>query len=243
MFRSITLLSLGLILGLATSASAQFSFGIGIGSGRGSGFYYGRGGFYGPGYYGPGYYGRGFYGPGYYGPGYYGPGYYGSGIGIRVGNLGYYDDDYDARRGYYYARPQSNQYYVLPNSSVAAATPVLPDNKITPTKVELKEGDILLRSPPDAPGSVGYGINDRWVYTMQPGEKQKLEAGREWTIEFHRGIDGAEPARYALDPGIYEFHYSPESGWDLSRASESVLAAPAEADDAVPLPPEAPPVE
>ena len=241
--------TLVVILGLAatvSTASAQFSFGIGIGSGRGSGFYYGRGG-----YYGPGYYGRGYYGPGYYGPGYYGPGY-GSGIGVRVGNLGYYDydDDYYGRRGYYYARPQVNQDYILPNNIVGATERVLPDNKITPTRLTLKEGDILIRSPQDAPGDVGYGVNDRWIYTIKPGQKQKLDAGRQWTIEFHRGIEGTEPARYALDPGIYEFHFSEESGWDLSRVGENVLPPPPQAidpdqagkpaTDDVPLPAEPP---
>lgn len=226
MSRYITCLALGLVLGLASIAHGQFSFGIGVGNG--GSFYYGRGG----GFYGPGYYGRG----GYYGPGYYGPGY-GSGIGIRAGNLGYYDDYYGGR-GYYYARPQVNRYYILPNNNVAATPHVLPDNKITPTRLTLQEGDILIKSPPDAPGDVGYGINDKWVYTIRPGEKQKLEAGRPWTIEFNRGIDGAQAARYALDPGIYEFHFSDDAGWELQRVEGSVLSAAPEslpaADDAAP---------
>ncbi|HUE69560.1 MAG TPA: hypothetical protein VMP01_01620 [Pirellulaceae bacterium] len=227
MSRTITCLALGLALGLVSIAHGQFSFGIGVGSG------YGRGG----GFYGPGYYGRGFYGPGFYGPGFYGPGY-GSGIGIRVGNRGYYDDYYYGGRGYYYARPQVNRYYILPNNNVAATPRVLPDNKITPTKLTLQEGDILIKSPPDAPGDVGYGINDKWVYTIEPGQKQKLEAGRQWTIEFNRGIDGAQAARYTLDAGIYEFHFSDDAGWELQRVSDSVLSAATEslpaADDAVP---------
>ena len=239
MARFITLGACCLVVALAANAQAQFSIGIGFGSGS-----YGRGGFYGPGFYGPGYYGP-YYGRGYY-PGYYGYGR--SGVGIRFGNFGYYDydDGYYGGRGYSYARPVVNRYYVLPTNSLqAGATAVLPSNKVTPTKLELNEGDILLRSPKDAPGGVGYGINDRWVYTMQPGEKQKLAAGRSWSIEFHRGIDGAEPARYQLEPGIYEFTYSEDSGWDLALVADSVLpppeaAAPAEGSD-VGLPPEAPP--
>ena len=242
--------ALGLALVLTTAAQGQFSFGIGVGSG--GSFYYGRGG----GFYGPGYYGRGYYGPGYYGPG------YGSGVGIRVGNRGYYDDDYYGGRGYYYARPQVNRYYELPNNSVAANPRVLPDNKITPTKLTLNEGDILIKSPPDAPGDVGYGINDKWVYTIKPGQKQKLEAGRQWTIEFNRGIDGAQAARYALDPGIYEFRFTDDAGWELERVEDSVLSAAPEslpaaenaspdgkragvkdASDDVGLPAEAPPEE
>ncbi len=238
------LAAIALVLSCAPAAQAQFSFGIGVGSGRGSSFYYGRGGgFYGPGYY-PGYYGRGYYGPGYYGPG------YGSGVGIRIGNFGYYDEGDYHRGRYYYSRPQTSSYYVLPSNDVGAAPRVLPDNKITPTKLNLKEGDTLIRSPADAPGNIGYGINDKWIYTIKPGEKQKLDAGRPWTIEFHRGVDGAEPARYALDPGIYEFHYSDETGWDLGIVSDSVVQPQsperkpaASDDDAIPLPPEAPPVE
>jgi hypothetical protein len=241
-----------LALTLTASAQAQFSFSFGTGGG--SGFSYGRGGYYGPGFYGPGFYGPGFYGPGYYGRGY--PGYYGygrSGVGIRIGSSGFYDDGYYGSRGYYYSRPQVNNYYVLPGNSVQAApTAVLPSNKVTPTKLELAEGDILIRSPKDAPGGVGYGINDKWIYTIQPGEKQKLAAGRTWSIEFHRGIDGAKPARYQLDPGIYEFTYSDETGWDLALVSDSVLLEPADAaanaakaDKAadIGLPPEPPPEE
>ncbi len=233
MSRHSTLLAACLAFGLAAAAQAQFSFGIGTGGG--SGFYYGRGGGYGPGYYGRGYY-----------PGYYGPGYGRGGVGLRVGNFGYYDydDDYGAR-GYYYSRPPVNHYYVLPSNSVQSRQGVvLPNNKVAATKLTLAEGDILIKSPADAPGSVGYGINDKWVYTIKPGEKQKLAAGRQWTIEFERGIDGAEPARYALDPGIYQFTYAEESGWDLAHVKDSVLpsppAAPPATDD-VGLPAEPPP--
>jgi hypothetical protein len=218
MSRYITGFALGLALVLTTAARAQFSFGIGVGSG--GSFSYGRGG----GFYGPGYYGRGYYGPGLYGPGYYGPGY-GSGVGIRVGNLGYYDDESYGGRRYYYARPQINRYYVLPSNSVAATPRVLPDNKVAPTSMTLQEGDILIKSPPDAPGDVGYGINDKWVYTIKPGQKQRLDAGRQWTIEFNRGIDGEQAARYALDPGIYEFRFSDNTGWELERVEGSVLSA------------------
>lgn len=219
MARHSSLVALCLALGFVATAQGQFSFGIGTGGG--SGFYYGRGG----GYYGPGYYGGG-----YYGPGYYGPGYGRSGVGIRVGNFGYYDYDDDYSGGYYYSQPQVNNYYVLPSNSVQSTPSVLlPDNKVSASKPKLRDGDILLKSPEAAPGNVGYGINDKWVYTIKPGQKQTLEAGRKWTIEFHRGIDGAEPARYALEPGVYEFRYSQSEGWELQRVKEGVLPSPPDA--------------
>jgi hypothetical protein len=216
MARNTKLLAAFLVLGIAATAQAQWGFSIG---GGGGGFSIGRGG--------------GYYGPGYYGPG-YGPGYYGrSGVGVRVGNLGYYDyDDYYGDR-YYYVRPRARTYYVLPDNAVAPSQGLLlPSNKVASARPVIKDGDILLRSPADAPGQVGYGINDQWIYMMKPGQKQTLAAGSHWTIEFNRGIDGTEPARYELEPGIYEFSYSEVTGWDLNR----------EGGPDLPPPPEAPPV-
>ena len=233
MARNTKLMAPILVLAVVASAQAQWGFSIG---GGGGGFSIGRGGYYGPGYYGPGYYGPGYYGPGYYGPGSYGPGYYGrSGVGVRIGNFGYYEDDGDYYGDrYYYVRPRPRTVYVLPDNAVAPSQSILlPGNKVTSSKPPLKDGDILLRSPPDAAGPVGYGINDQWVYTMKPGQKQALAAGSRWTIEFNRGIEGAEPARYELEPGVYEFVYAEEKGWDLIRVEDGEL----------PLPPEAPPEE
>jgi hypothetical protein len=211
MARNANLLAALLTLGIVATAQAQFGFSIG---GGGAGFSIGRGGYYGPGYYGPG------YGPGYYGR---------SGVGVRVGNFGYYDNDYYGDR-YYYVRPRTRTVYVLPDNTVAPSQSVLlPSNKVASAKSPLKDGDILLRSPADAPGPVGYGVNDQWVYTMKPGQKQTLAAGSRWTIEFNRGIDGAESARYELEPGVYEFSYSEESGWDLGRLDDRELPPPPEA--------------
>ena len=245
MNRRSILLAIGLVLGLTLSAQAQFSFGFGTGGG-GSGFYFGRGGMY---------YGSPYFGPSYYGPGYYGRGYpygypygYGSGIGIRIGPR-YYEGEYDygprgyryapsyrydSGRGYYYGQ-QAAATYALPSNRVDAAAQAEPDSRPS-TPANLQEGDILLRSPADAPAAVGYGINDHWVYSMKPGQKQKLAAGRDWTIEFDRGIEGADTARYLLSPGIYQFSYSEETGWDLHKERADT------ADDLL-LPPEAPPAE
>lgn len=211
MARNTNLLAAILVLGMVASAQAQFGFSIG---GGGGGFSIGRGGYYGPGYYGPG------YGPGYYGR---------SGAQVRIGGFGYYDNDYYGDR-YYYVRPRARTVYVLPDNAVAPAQSLLlPSNKVTVARPVIKDGDILLRSPPDAPGLVGYGINEQWIYNIKPGQKQTLAAGSRWTIEFNRGIEGSEPARYELSPGIYEFSYSEESGWDLTRVEDRELPPPPEA--------------
>lgn len=213
MARNIGALAAVVALALVAPVQAQWSFSIG---GGGGGFSIGRGGYYGPGYYGPG------YGPGYYGR---------SGVGVRAGNFSYYDYNGGYRGDrYYYVRPRTRAVYVLPDNSVAPGEDLLlPSNKVAASKPVLKDGDILLRSPPDAPGTVGYGINDQWIYTMKPGQKQTLAAGSRWTIEFNRGIDGAEPARYELEPGVYEFNYAEEAGWDLTRVEDLELPPPPEA--------------
>jgi len=207
MARNTNLLAAILVLGMVASAEAQWGFSIG---GGGAGFSIGRGGYYGPGSYGPGYYGR-----------------------SGVGGIGYYDHDYYGDR-YYYVRPRARTVYVLPNNAVAPSQSLLlPSNKVAAARPAIKDGDILLRSPPDAPGPVGYGINEQWIYTMKPGQKQTLAAGSRWTIEFDRGIEGPEPARYELSPGVYDFSFSEETGWDLSLVEDREL----------PPPPEAPPTE
>jgi hypothetical protein len=62
-------------------------------------------------------------------------------------------------------------------------------------------------------GEVHYVLNNRYPYTIQPGQRQSLPANRSWTIEFDRG-NSQGTARYSLERGVYEFRVVKER-WDL----------------------------
>ena len=79
---------------------------------------------------------------------------------------------------------------------------------------------IIIRHLDVATGSVNYVLNGRYKYSVKPGHAQKLDAGKDWVIEFDRG-DGGGAARYQLTKGTYEFRVV-SGRWDLVRATHRV---------------------
>ncbi len=90
-----------------------------------------------------------------------------------------------------------------------------PEPDITPEEAETLSDHIVIRNRPDAANAVNYVLNRRLTYSIQPGYKQKIPAGQDWTIEFDRG-DGTGVARYSLTKGFYEFRVM-ENRWELVK--------------------------
>lgn len=75
---------------------------------------------------------------------------------------------------------------------------------------------IVIRMPKSEVLPCGYALQDgsrAWNYVMQPGQAQRFEQDRDWTIVFHRGRGFGERS-YTLPAGEYEFRQTPH-GWDL----------------------------
>lgn len=196
-------LALLVVLGVSQIAQAQ-SFGIRIGGGGGnSGFYFGSGG---SGYY-PGGYG---YPGGYrgYGPGYGYP-YGSSGLGIQIAPRGSYQ-----QQGYY-SQPQQQYYYPAP---VQAVEPPYTG-----------PGIVIGFADPGESASIQYRLDDKWDFTMKPGEKQKLPEKASRIIEFDRGGEFGT-ARYTITEGYYDFHLTPK-GWDIWKLPSAPVITTKPADD------------
>jgi len=143
------------LLMLPSTSDAQVGVRIG-GGGRGGvsignpgygrpygGGYGGYGGGYGRGYYGPGSYGGGYYGGGY-GPGrFYGPG---SGIGISIGNPGYYNN-YGVGNGYVV---QPNVVVGAPATSQAFYPPAAVVPNVADQAPADGRGRVVVVVPPNA---------------------------------------------------------------------------------------------
>lgn len=67
----------------------------------------------------------------------------------------------------------------------------------------------------DADTDLNYVLNGRFAYVIKPGQKQRLQGDKSWSIEFDRGNDQGM-ARYGLTSGTYEFRIINER-WDLVR--------------------------
>lgn len=87
-------------------------------------------------------------------------------------------------------------------------------------------GEVLLLNPADNDAPIQYLLADSaqaaggYNYSMAPGQKQRLSAGKAWAVRFDRG-GGAGEARYTIKPGTYAFGPS-DRGWDLFRQGYSV---------------------
>jgi len=103
--------------------------------------------------------------------------------------------------------------------------PSLPPNALGTVRPGVREsGMIKLTCPKDAGGSLSYSLNGN-LYTIQPGYSQSFKADREWTLEFKRGGEDSEVARYSLRPGVYTFTVG-EQGWDLIQPGAAPAASP-----------------
>ncbi len=185
--------------------------------GRNSGFYIGTGpgGTYAG--YGTGWNNRGWYGPGYnngyYGNGFYGPYRPGLNVGIGVPN-GYYNNGYYYQNNAYY--PPATGYY--DNSGVVYSTPA----QSAPTTIAVNPpqstGDVEIVNPADNSSELNYALNGQ-TFTIQPGQTQRIQNDRRWIIEFPRGENPQEIARYTLSPGRFKFKPM-DQGWELVRAAD-----------------------
>ncbi len=79
--------------------------------------------------------------------------------------------------------------------------------------------ELVLINPAESGGVIRYLVNGH-TFAMAPGHTQRLPAGREWRVEFHRGESFGD-ARHVLRSGRFEFRPTPE-GWQLSTGQESV---------------------
>jgi hypothetical protein len=76
---------------------------------------------------------------------------------------------------------------------------------------------IKLSCPKTAPGELSYSLNGH-LYTIQPGYSQSFRDDRVWTLEFKRGGDGSEIARYPLKAGTYSFVLG-SNGWEIQQGT------------------------
>jgi hypothetical protein len=84
---------------------------------------------------------------------------------------------------------------------------------------EMKAGIMVVNRAKNA-ATVNYNLNGTH-YVMEPGMAQRLDADRNWVIEFDRG-QGRGPAAYTLSPGTY--HFTPSDlGWQLFRQRFDVV--------------------
>jgi len=111
------------------------------------------------------------------------------------------------------SRPQGTSYG-LQNS--APPTPA-------PSAGIRSGGTIKLLCPVTAPSPLTYSLNGH-AYTIQPGYSQSFREDREWTLEFKRGTEAGDVARYSLKAGTYSFVVG-ANGWELQQPGQSPAAA------------------
>ena len=105
-------------------------------------------------------------------------------------------------------------------------------------------GTIKLVCPKTAGGTLSYALNGH-PFTIEPGFSQTIRDDRAWTLEFKRGAEGSEVARYSLRAGTYAFAVG-VSGWELQSQQGNAPAsglppAPLPAPTTSPLPMPSPP--
>lgn len=98
--------------------------------------------------------------------------------------------------------------------NATSTTPFAPSTTRSP-------GMIKLVSPKTASGPLTYSLNGH-VYSIQPGYSQSFRDDRAWTIEFKRGGEGSEIARYPLTAGTYTFGVG-NSGWELQSGDAATV--------------------
>lgn len=101
-------------------------------------------------------------------------------------------------------------------------------NDVVQSREQAMRQSILLRLPPDTATPVNYILNDRYDYTMRPGEQQSLPDSSQWVAAFDRGND-AGVARVNLNQKIYNFGISNDQ-WVLEPAGIEVELDNTESD-------------
>lgn len=81
-------------------------------------------------------------------------------------------------------------------------------------------GTIKLVCPKTASGALSYALNGH-PFTIEPGYSQTFREDRVWNLEFKRGGEGSEVARYSLKAGTYTFAVGAK-GWELQQQNSPV---------------------
>ena len=76
---------------------------------------------------------------------------------------------------------------------------------------------VVIRASKDAPSPVHYVLNDRWPYSIKPGQVQALKNDKKWTATFARG-DTSDVAHVSLTRPTYEFQVE-DDRWTLKPVS------------------------
>ena len=87
---------------------------------------------------------------------------------------------------------------------------------LDPAKLKPAAG-IVIRASKDAPSPVHYVLNERWPYSIKPGQIQALKNNKKWTATFARG-DTSDVARVSLTRPAYEFQVE-DNRWTLKPVS------------------------
>ena len=86
----------------------------------------------------------------------------------------------------------------------------VPDSDAQP----VTDGVVLMNAGETA---VNYTVNGH-QFTIEPGYRQTLPAGKTWTVTFDRG-GSFGTAKYGLSEGTYEFTAPEDKGWELFKRS------------------------
>lgn len=105
-----------------------------------------------------------------------------------------------------------------PRRSTAGRS-VAPTPQPPPVATRASAGTIKLICPKSAGGSLTYSLNGA-IYTIQPGYSQSFQEDRAWTLEFKRGGEDSEIARYSLKAGTYAFVVG-ANGWDIQQPGQA----------------------
>jgi hypothetical protein len=104
------------------------------------------------------------------------------------------------------------------NAAEALGLPIVDATPLPAAEGEQAHNDILIVNPAESQATIEYRINgDRFV--AKPGMKQRLSAGRSWSIEYDRG---SGTARHHLRPGTHHFRRTDE-GWQLYRMNYDIV--------------------
>ena len=101
-------------------------------------------------------------------------------------------------------------------------------NSVSPTPAPptgIRSGGMIkLVCPATVAGPLTYSLNGH-VYTIQAGYSQTFRDDREWTLEFKRGTEAGDVARYSLKAGTYTFVVG-ANGWELQQPGSAPNSAP-----------------
>jgi hypothetical protein len=113
------------------------------------------------------------------------------------------------------------------NAAEALGLPIVTTTALAELEGEEQTRGVLIVNPASSQGTLNYNVNGHH-YVSQPGFKQRLEAGRRWVIEYHRGKNFGT-SKYTLSPGTY--HFTPtDLGWQLYRQRFEIVLDNSQSD-------------